>query len=51
VFENEEDYGSSVFLSWVVMNDFGIQEYAAWNVEGFPSLRQTLQLPHSDLMT
>jgi hypothetical protein len=35
VIANEQDYGSSVFLSWLVMNDFGVQEYAAWNVEVF----------------
>lgn len=47
--ENKQDYSPSVFLSLIVMNDLGVQKYAAWNVEGFPSFRQTLQLLYSGL--
>jgi hypothetical protein len=32
------------------MCDFGFRESAAWNVEGYPTIRLTLQLPSSGCM-
>jgi hypothetical protein len=45
--EDTQAFLSSGSRGWNLMYNFGFRGWAAWNVEGFPTFRQKMQLPSS----